>query len=216
MSNVKLKNERTKMKMTINQKSVLAAGAMALMLALPQAQANPSLNGSIGFAGTFAVPSGSTLGNTKELDGITATVVGIPSPPTGSFLGTAGTTANFADPLFLTSSASYVAPFTLWSFTTGGNAYLFEATSETILLQSSVNGGILDLVGNGWATINGLDQTPGTWSLTASASGTAPKVTFGFESTATVVGSVPDSGMTLGLLGSAMLALQGLRRKLGC
>jgi len=65
--------------------------------------------------------------------------------------------------------------------------------------------------GQGYAEINGVDQTSGTWLVTASQSGLAVS----FESTGTVVG-VPDSGMTLGLLGSAMLGLQGLRRKLGC
>jgi hypothetical protein len=65
--------------------------------------------------------------------------------------------------------------------------------------------------GSGWAEIDGLDKTYGTWELTASQTGMA----MGFESTASVVG-VPDGALTLGLLGSALLALQGLRRKLGC
>jgi hypothetical protein len=217
--NKKIMNEIT-MKMSKTKKSVLVGltvGAVSLALALPQAQANPTLTGSIGFAGSLSVPSGKTLANTTELDDINTTVVGSPSPPTGSFpTSLAGAVAAFANPLFLTTSASYIAPFQLWSVTSGGNTYAFEATSETILLQSTKNGGILDLVGNGFATINGLDATDGTWSLTVSASGSGPTVTFALESTATVLGvPVPDAGMTLTLLGSVIAGLVCLRSKFG-
>jgi len=101
----------------------------------------------------------------------------------------------------------------LWSVSYGGNTYTFTATTSSVSDQggSHHSGYVLDMGGEGYAEVNGLDKTYGTWLVTASQSGLA----IGFESTASVVG-VPDGGMTLGLLGSAMLALQGLRRKLGC
>jgi len=197
------------MKATIQKKSILAglsAGALALMLALPQAQAN-SIDGAIGFAGSYSLLAGQNLGDATELVNIGAVVVS----EVGDYSGiTPFTAAAFANPLDVNPSTPAAL---LWTVIAGGNTYTFGATTSTVTEQgSSPSGGyVLDMGGTGWAEINGLDKTYGTWLVTASQSGLA----IGFESTASVVG-VPDGGMTLGLLGSAMLALQGLRRKLGC
>jgi len=201
------------MNMTDTQKSILAGlttGALALMLVIPQAQANP-LNGDIGFAGSYTLPTGQNLGNATELLDINAIVVSTGLPGTSySSIPIDSTTATFANPLWIDPSTP-ASP--LWSVSFGGNLYTFTATTSTVSEQGSgPHGGfVLDMGGSGYAEINGLDKTYGTWIVTASQSGMA----IGFESTATVVG-IPDGGMTLGLLGSALFALQGLRRKLGC
>jgi hypothetical protein len=198
------------MKITNGKKSifaVLAVGAISLVLASPQAQAN-SISGAIGFSGSYTLPAGQNLGDATELLGIDAVVVS----GLGVYSGIAHftTTAAFANPLQVSSTP---APL-LWTVVSGGNTYTFGATTSTVTEQGFVTSAgsyELNMGGKGWAEINGVDQTAGTWVITASETGLA----VGFESSASVVG-VPDTGMTLGLLGSAMLGLQGLRRKLGC
>jgi hypothetical protein len=197
------------MKMTNPKKSILAGltvGAMSWMLVIPQAQAN--IIGDIGFAGSYSLPGGENLGNATELIDIGAVVVSTIGAYT---VIPNGTPATFASPLDINPSTP-ASP--LWTVVSGGNTYTFVATTSTVTDQSGSHshGYTLDMGGNGYAEINGLDKTFGTWLVTASESGMA----IGFESTASVVGGVPDGGLTLGLLGSALFALQGLRRKLGC
>jgi hypothetical protein len=196
------------MNITNTKKSILTGltlGAVSLMLASPQAQATPII-GDIGFAGSYDLPAGQNLGDATELLDISAIVVS----HNGSYAGIPLTTpATFANPLDVKPSTP---PATLWTVVAGLTTYTFGATTSTVTTQGSGSGGlVLDMGGSGWAEIDGLDKTYGTWELTASQTGMA----MGFESTASVVG-VPDGALTLGLLGSALLALQGLRRKLGC
>jgi hypothetical protein len=214
---VKLKKERkTKtMKTIINKKSMLAGltvGAMSLMLALPQAQAN--FSGAIGFGGSYTLLPGQNLGDATEL----LTISSFVSSDAGAY-GSIPVpwAATFTSPLMI-SPATPASP--LWTVVSGGNTYTFSATTSTVASQGPATGGYeLRMQGKGDAWIDGTDETPGTWIVTASESGSTAHggfVSFGFESTATVVGAVPDGGMTLGLLGSAMIAVAGLRRKLGC
>lgn len=59
----------------------------------------------------------------------------------------------------------------------------------------------------GYATLNGGDVTPGTWSITDTWVGSITTFTFGASTTVTAP-STPDGGMTAVLLG---LGLTGLR-----
>src|SRR5580658_9560215 len=207
--NQNLRNAKVEMimKKTIQKRSMLAGlavGALSLMLASPQAQAN-SISGSLGFSGTFTLPAGQNLGDATELLDISADVNAV----SGSYSGIpTGTTVAFANPLLVSSTPAAV----LWTVVYGGNTYTFDATTSTVAVQtgSPSTGYFLDIGGKGFAEINGVDQTPGTWLVTASQSGLAVS----FESTGTALG-VPDSGMTLGLLGSVLAGLAGLRSKFG-
>jgi hypothetical protein len=196
------------MKKTIQKKSMLAGlavGALSLMLGSPQAQANP-INGDIGFAGTYSLPAGKNLGNTTELLDISAIVVSKGGDYSAiPFFTAAGFTST------LDINPATPAPL-LWDVVAGGNTYSFTATTSMVTDQgASPTGGYeLDMGGKGYAEINGLDKTYGTWVVTASQSGLA----IGFESTGSVVG-VPDSGMTLSLLGSVLAGMTGLRSKFG-
>jgi hypothetical protein len=190
------------MKTTIQIKSMLAGlsvGAMALMLALSQAQAN-EISGDIGFSGTYSLPAGQNLGDATELVNISAVVVS----KSGSYAPiTMFTSAAFANPLHIKPATP--APL-LWTVISGGNTYTFGATTSSVSEQGAGPSGgyVLDMGGTGWAEIDGIDKTYGTWLVTASQSGMA----LGFESTGSVV---PDGGMTLGLLGSVFTGLTGLR-----
>ena len=200
------------MKMTRVQKSVATAitvGAMALLVVAPAAYANSiSINGSIGFAGTL-VPSGSTLNTSSTLTDFSSTIVS----HTGAYsAATLGTVANFPDLTVTGPNAGIATP--LWTFTVGGDTYSFYSTSKTSEVDI-VGSGFLEIGGDGYATITGglYSQTYGSWILTASQSGMGVNASFGFESTGTVVG-VPDQATTFVLLGSAMIGLCVLRRKL--
>ena len=93
----------------------------------------------------------------------------------------------------------------LWSTTTAGLAS-FNLTSITSI--DEVVG--LGLVGTGTAFLSGFDPTPGTWTFTASQTGS----TFSFDSINSSA-RVPDGGATLALLGVSFLGLGGARRFFG-
>jgi hypothetical protein len=92
----------------------------------------------------------------------------------------------------------------LWTISSGGINYSLDATS-LMFLNSSTH--FLNVRGTGIAHIDGFDDTLSTWSITATHEGQ-----YAFGSSAEAV--VPEP-LTLILLGSGLLGLAGLRRKLG-
>ena len=104
------------------------------------------------------------------------------------------------------SPAASVTP--LWAFTTGGLTYTFDATSMSSFYDATAR--IWDISGYGFADITGGSTsyvwTEGSWNADVGVTGSS----FFFGSAA----SVPDGGLTLGLLGCSLMALSALRRKL--
>jgi hypothetical protein len=103
----------------------------------------------------------------------------------------------------------------LWSFVRGGWTYTFDLGSissvtrigSTFLLISGV--GTLDIVGAG----DPYSPTAANWSftITDTSGGTSGSFIFGFADSNT---SVPDGGLTVGLLGIAFTGLALIRRKI--
>jgi hypothetical protein len=91
----------------------------------------------------------------------------------------------------------------LWTFVSGGLTYSLDATS-LMFLSSSTH--FLNVRGTGIAHITGFEDTLSTWSITATHEGQ-----YAFGSSAEAV--VPEP-LTLILLGSGLLGLAGLRRRL--
>lgn len=93
----------------------------------------------------------------------------------------------------------------LWTVTVGSTVYSFDATGLTIAFRSE---NTITLEGTGIAHITGFDDTPGKWNISANRAG----ITSSFSSS-TEVEPVPEP-LTLILLGSGLIGLAGLRRKL--
>jgi hypothetical protein len=164
-------------------------------------QAGP-ITGSINFDGIDTTNTGK-LGNASSLATITQTST-YPQE-LGSYAPVpAGTPVTFT-PFSLTAAG--VTP--LWTFTSGGLTYSFDATSIAIVDQSN---GFLDLSGNGMASITGFTSTPGTWSITDTAVGNERTFAFG-EETNIDSPTVPDSGMTALLLGLGLGAIALYRKQ---
>ena len=90
----------------------------------------------------------------------------------------------------------------LWSVA----GFTFDLQTTTIITQS-VNG--ILITGEGIITGNGFDPTPGEWSF-SQQKGSGTVLSF---SATTEAGPVPDGGMTVALLGTALLGLAGFRAK---
>jgi hypothetical protein len=90
----------------------------------------------------------------------------------------------------------------LWSVA----GFTFDLQSTTIITQS-VNG--ILITGEGTITGNGFDPTPGSWSF-SQQKGRGTVLSF----SATTEGVItPDGGMTVALLGTALLGLAAFRAK---
>ena len=159
------------------------------------------ISGSIGIG---------ALGSFASIDKTANTVSFTPASPAnnaqvnqvfGDFAaaGLLGTVATYKD--FTYSPLTVVNP--LWI--TLGGAASFDLTAVTIINEAGTG---LVLNGTGTVYLTGYDATPGTWSFSADATGAV----FNFSSTVTT--GVPDGGMTLMLLGSALTGLALIRRKI--
>lgn len=97
----------------------------------------------------------------------------------------------------------------LW-FTTGPPLASFDLLSITSITEA-INGRSVSLEGTGTAYLNGFSPTVGTWSFAATQLGTGSNATFNWSSN-NESSSVPDGGMTLGLLGLSIVGIGAIRR----
>src|SRR5437588_4474665 len=101
----------------------------------------------------------------------------------------------------------------LWSVTFGGSTFTFNLSSSSIVLQ---NANFLNVRGTGTILGTGFDPTPGVWNFTSqdAAGGLAvpATMTFTFSANTAALG-VPDSGMTVALLGISLIGVAALRAR---
>jgi hypothetical protein len=183
------------------KKGILTLLAMAVVGATVFTARAIPVTGGISFTGSATIDS-SSLSNATAFTGISAVVLG--GSQTGSYASVDPGTVTTWTPF--TFSVSSVTP--LWTFTVGSIVYSFDATTVTVVTQDSM---FLNIVGEGLARITGMDDTVGTWSITATG-GTSTFI-FGAESvTPPESPGVPDSGVTAILLGMALSGLALLRK----
>ncbi len=186
--------------------SSIGAGLIAIVLTTAAQAA--FISGNVNFLGGAVLQDtgGATTTNLSSAAGVKSWVAPRVLDGSGSFAGLAANTpVTFTAPWVFNPSTA-VTP--LWSV--GG--FTFNLASSFIAVQ---NNGFLSIGGTG--TVSGpagFEPTAGTWFF--STQGTASDdQTFSWSSSTTANGRrVPDGGKTLALLGTALLGLQGLRRKL--
>ena len=178
---------------------LIAVAVLAATVAVQQAQANP-VTGAITFAGGVELDT-TTVNTATEV-----IASGWQNPyvqsDSGSFAGI---------PTLTLGLVTIASP---WTFTSGPIAgfwsvggFTFDLTASAI---SSQGGGFLSVEGYGWISGNGYDATEGTWKFSTQDSPSGTPLQFSFSA----ANSIPDGGLTVALLGGAMVALQAFRRKL--
>ena len=197
--------------------AILSAAFCAVMFAfshnasacrhpLPPVTLASAIEGNINFAGAVHLDN-NNLGSATTVvtwfdafnnTGKTSVVPGA----TGAFsVIPAGTSATMAQPWVFNPSTPTTA---LWSV--GG--FTFDLLSATVVSQSNT---FLNVLGTGMVSGSLFDPTPATWSFTVNNSNGQPKMMFSFAANNN---SVPDGGVTVALLGLALVGVEVLRRKL--
>ena len=200
--------------MKIKTLSLLSATLILGASLCQQAQATP-ITGSIAFSGTAMAVMGPPTVITPSNPWFVVAGSGDYAVPG---IVPAATATTFA-PISYTgtgvgavlSAPGHISP--LWTFTLAGPVVysfnLLSLTSGTTILGplSSVA-----MSGTGVAKITGRTDTIGTWSL--SGSGVGGTLTFAFSTTTASGQAVPEGGLTIAFLGSALVGLGMLRRRL--
>jgi len=175
--------------------------AVAIGLLCVAAHAVP-ITGGISLGGGYT----SDTGNLNTAHGFTAFNNVIAVSVAGSYapvpLGQAVTMNPFT---FNPFPGGGVTP--LWTFTIAATTYSFDLLNLQPPQQPGDN--TLTLKGTGTMKITGFDNTPGVWIFTGNQAGG----TFSF-STSNGAQGVPDSGVTIAMLGFALVGVAMIRRKL--
>lgn len=178
----------------------LALAVVGSFVLVANSYATP-INGSIGMAGTWKDTGGNTansnLSDATGIDFKTATVL------TADFdlAPLVGQSITMTDFTFNPFPVAGVVP--LWTKIVGTDTYSFDLTSLTVDVQNSSQ---INLSGTGTFSVTGFDPTPGEWTWTGNALGTA----FTWSDSATVV---PEPATML-LFGAGLAGLAGVRRKM--
>ena len=149
------------------------------------------------------------LGLAKNATAFTGVTVG--GTPTGSFASvTAGTVVTWM-PFGWMPSTTPVND--LWSFVFSGLTYSFDLNNIMVDFQSNT---ILSLSGSGVLDISGAGYSPtaGDWAFSINKAGGGKNATFNFTFSNSQTAAVPEGGLTIAFLGSALLGLGMLRRRL--
>ena len=188
-------------------KSLLLTLAAAAAL-ISTAQATP-ITGFIQFAGSVAFDTTSLATATRvntwfDVFG-NAGFSNVTAGNTGDFGAIIpGTQAAMGTPYIFNPSTPTPA---LWSV--GG--FTFDLSSSSLVKQTATE---LTIEGAGIVSGNGFTPTNMSWMFTTQNSSGADQAMFSFSANSNSVGSVPDSGAAISLLGIGLIGLELGRRKL--
>ena len=175
--------------------------AVTTVLTCFSAMALPVIQGGISLGGGYATDTG----NLNTAHSFTAFNNVIVASVSGSYASVPLAQAVTMNPFsFNPFPGPGVSP--LWTFVASGATYSFDLLTLQPPQQPGDN--TLTLRGTGTLKITGFENTGGTWLFTANQGGG----TFSFSSSNAA--GVPDSGMTLAMLGFALVGLATVRRKL--
>ena len=178
-------------------RTFLAATA-ACLVGLGSAHAS-QISGLLNISGTATFDKKS-LGKATTVTPFTDVTVG--GGNTGDFGSiTVGTSVVMASPYIFSPSTNTPA---LWSV--GG--FTYDLQTSTVTLQ---NNNFLLISGTGMIFANGFEPTAGVWAFSTQNASGKRHDTFTFSANVEAVPGVPDGGMTVTLLGAALIGLGVLR-----
>jgi hypothetical protein len=188
-------------------KKILIRTSLVLLLVFGMA-ANASalqMTGGLSFSGNYALPGVTTLATANSFESFSNVKI---QSGTGTWLSVPQNTVAIFKPFTFNPATAVIS---LWSFTdpTNGKVYSIDASATTMtFVRATGSSGLPTLTVSGFGTIHGtlFDDTVGAWDITANSAGG----TFSFSASSA---TVPEP-LTLILLGSGLLGLAGLRRKL--
>jgi hypothetical protein len=190
-------------------KKQLLVGLLALGMGVAAQAA--TITGSITFAGTVQLNTGSAGTATQVTSWMGVGGAGLPTvqSSSGSFAGLNGNSVTFAAPWIFNSGTVAVplpGPATpaLWSV--GG--FTFNLATASVFSQGGFPAGVTV---TGIGTITGTGgPVAGTWSFTTQDPGAGSPAIFSFSAASGAI--VPDGGSTVALLGLALVGVEALRR----
>ena len=191
----------------IIMKLTSSIGAGLIAIALTTAAQAAFISGNVNFLGGAVLQDsgGATTTTLSSAAGVKSWVAPRVLDGSGSFSGlVANTPVTFTAPWVFNPSTA-VTP--LWSV--GG--FTFNLASSFIAVQTA---GFLSIGGTGTVSGPGFEATPGTWFFSTQGTASDDQTFSWSSSTGANASRVPDGGKTLALLGTALLGLQGMRRKL--
>lgn len=195
--NRNLENKASNMK----KKLLLAAAVVAASVIGATVQADP-ISGTTGFTGSFTAANNNL---TTANDLITISTASLNGIPTGSFVG--GVLTGFTPSITLNGPGGnpVITSQPVWTVTVGVHVYKFTSTSDsTVTDLANIN----TIVGSGTVldTSDG-DTANGSYNLSFTDTVAGGGVTLTWAGTTGATPPVPDSGMTLLLLGMGLAAL---------
>lgn len=179
------------------------AGVVATLISFTATVQAIPITGTLTIQGstrlTFNGSSGAALGTANGV----AANIGTVLSGSGSFSSvTAGTLVAFSAFTF-NPVTTPVLP--LWVLDSPFQNYKFDLTGMTV---NAYNASTLDISGTGILSIGG-DSTAGTWTYHVTSANSSAD--FSYQSTNTAI--VPDGGMTVMLLGTALSGIYCFRKK---
>lgn len=188
----------------------IAGAAVAAIAMTASVKASP-ITGSISITGNYNALSGANGTGSVVSDLTTAHSMVVTGNfnvfnTAGNFVGANASTVTFASPINVNPANNLIPNVQLWSVVAGGVTYTFTVNTES---QTAPTSGSISLSGTG-TFADGIpgDSVGGTFQLGFGADGTV----FSFQNNNSV--GVPDGGTTAMLLGSAMIGLGLLKKKL--
>jgi hypothetical protein len=166
-----------------------------------QAQpAAPPINGNLSFVSGFLTFDTSNIGTARSILSYSNVVAGT---GTGAYGGVSNAVFTWT-PFTFNPPAASVKP--LWTYTTNGVTYSFDATSVSLIFQNS---GFLNLRGTGVAHITGYLDTPGTWTLAAQLVSSKYTLSATAMATNSLIPTITCLGQTNGYLNFSWNSLAG-------
>ena len=183
-------------------------GASLLAVALTANAHAAFITGAVNFLGGAVLQnsSGASTTNLATAAGVKSWIAPRVLDGSGSFSSLMpNTPVTFTAPWVFNPSTA-VTP--LWTV----NGFTFNLASSFLAVQNS---GFLSIGGTGTVSGPGFEATPGTWFFSTQGTASDDQSFSWSSSTVANANRVPDGSSTLVLLGTALLGMQGLRRKFG-